>query len=1776
MSAKVRLKKLEQLLLDGRQKTPSSLSVETLLDILVCLFNECSSSPLKREKHVTEFLEWVKPFTSTVKDMRLHRDDFEMLKVIGRGAFGEVAVVKMKNTERIYAMKILNKWEMLKRAETACFREERDVLVNGDCQWITTLHYAFQDDNYLYLVMDYYVGGDLLTLLSKFEDRLPEDMAKFYVAEMVLAIHSIHQQHYVHRDIKPDNVLLDMNGHIRLADFGSCLRMMPDGTVQSSVAVGTPDYISPEILQAMEDGMGKYGPECDWWSLGVCMYEMLYGETPFYAESLVETYGKIMNHEERFQFPSHITDVSEDAKDLMQRLICSRERRLGQNGIEEFKKHPFFSGIDWENIRSTEAPYIPDVSSPSDTSNFDVDDDVLKNPDIAPPISHTGFTGQHLPFVGFTYTTDSCFSDRGQLRLTALADGGSGEDLQPLKDGGLQLEAFERRIRSLEQEKQELSRKLQESTQAVQSLHGSGRGTSTLGRDKEIKKLNEEIERLKKKLADSDRLEHQLEEAVTLRQDYESSSTKLKALDKQVKNLRQEKDDVNKQLVEALERLKSQTKELKDAHQQRKLAMQEFSELNERMAELRSHKQRLSRQLRDKEEEMEVLMQKLDGMRQDIRKTEKARKELEAQLEDARAEASKERKLREHSEVYSKQLESELETLKVKQGTGRASNVSAETQQELTKVKSELDKKILFYEEELVKRDACHGTELKNLRKELHDSESQQVSLQKELLVLKDKLEKANKERQMEMDEALGSLKEKYERERSLLTEENRKLTSETDRLCTFVDKLTTQNRQLEDELQDLASKKESVAQWEAQIAEIIQWVSDEKDARGYLQALASKMTEELESLRSSSLGSRHLDPLWKVRRSQKLDMSARLELQSALDAEIRAKQLVQEELRKVKAANISFESKLKDAEVKNRELEEQLESMKKDLEESRTRSDRGLKLPDFQDSIFEYFNTSPLAHDLTFRTSSVGEVDAAPQKTDVPSPSPSAASEQDEPVKPPATTPTTPSPAYQSSLLTAPKPKAHQLSIKTFSSPTQCTHCTSLMVGLIRQGYACEVCSFICHVSCKDNAPQVCPIPPEQAKRPLGIDVQRGIGTAYKGFVRIPKPTGVKKGWQRAYAVVCDCKLFLYEVPEGKSTQPGVVASQVLDLRDDEFSVSSVLASDVIHATRKDVPCIFRVTSSTLGSPARAVSLLVLAESEAEKRKWVGILEGLQSILAKNRLKNRVVHVLHEAYDSNLPAIKTTLSAAIIDRERIALGTEEGLFVVEVTRDVIVRAADCKKVHQIETVPQEKMVVLLCGRNRHVHLHPWGALDGAEPGFDVKLAETKGCQALSVGSLRPGGTAYMMAAVKRQVLCYEITRAKPYARRMWEVQAPGVVQWLGMVRGRVCVGYPSGFALLALQSEVAPVSLVSPADPSLAFLAQQPLDALHAMEVGANELLLCFSQLGIYVDGQGRRSRTQELMWPATPLACSSNSTYLTVYSDYGVDVFDVHTTEWVQTISLRKIRPLNVEGSLNLLGSEQPRLIYFRNNAAEGCELTIPETSDNIRKLMVRTRSKRKFLFKVPEEERLQQRREMLRDPEMRSKLISNPTNFNHVAHMGPGDGMQVLMDLPLSSETPSPSSSRHHALISPPTNFEHVYHMSPASAGLYLQKEASSQQSLPQLSSSSSSPSTSSLGRSVMPSSQDDLTKDKPRPLSSISRQTRSKTHITRTASGGGEFIGAGSSRNISDPDQDFEREPDSDSTKHSTPSNSSNPSSPPSPNSPHRSQLTLDGLEHTLDG
>uniref|UniRef100_A0A8C6MCV4 non-specific serine/threonine protein kinase n=1 Tax=Nothobranchius furzeri TaxID=105023 RepID=A0A8C6MCV4_NOTFU len=228
---------------------------------------------------------------------------------------------------------------------------------------------AFQDVHHLYMVMEFMPGGDLVTLTINYD--IPEKWARFYTAEVVMALDTIHSMGFIHRDVKPDNMLLDQHGHLKLADFGTCMRMDSTGMVNCETAVGTPDYISPEVLQS-QGGDGYYGRECDWWSVGVFIYEMFVGETPFYAESLIGTYGKIMNHQNALSFPDDV-DMSKDAKDLICSFLTDRFVRLGRTGVDEIKRHPFFRNDQWtfDNIRDTVAPVVPELHSDIDTSNFD-------------------------------------------------------------------------------------------------------------------------------------------------------------------------------------------------------------------------------------------------------------------------------------------------------------------------------------------------------------------------------------------------------------------------------------------------------------------------------------------------------------------------------------------------------------------------------------------------------------------------------------------------------------------------------------------------------------------------------------------------------------------------------------------------------------------------------------------------------------------------------------------------------------------------------------------------------------------------------------------------------------------------------------------------------------------------------------------------------------------------------------------------------------------------------------------------------------------------------------------------------------------------------------------------------------------------------------------------------------------------------------------------------------------------------------------------------------
>ncbi|XP_078315965.1 serine/threonine-protein kinase MRCK alpha-like isoform X3 [Crassostrea virginica] len=1660
MSAEERLRKLSDLYVGGvPNSNGQALSVETLLDVLIVLYDECCNSTLRREKNISEFVDFARQIVSKIKQYRLHREDFEVIRIIGKGAFGEVAVVKLKSTDRVYAMKILNKWEMLKRAETACFKEERDVLVYGDRRWITNLHYAFQDDHYLYLVMDYYCGGDLLTLLSKYEDRLPEDMARFYIAEMVLAIHSLHTMNYVHRDIKPDNVLLDLTGHIVLADFGSCLRLLDDGTVQSSVAVGTPDYISPEILRAMEDGHGRYGPECDWWSLGVCMYEMLYGFTPFYAESLVETYGKIMNHQSKFEFPTDedIEDISEEAKDLLQRLICAADRRFGKNGLQDFINHPWFQGIKWEEIRDMNAPFVPEVSSPTDTSNFDVDESDFRHTDTVPPTSNAAFKGHHLPFIGFTFTKDSQISDTGNLQDTS---GLATENLESLAAA-----AFERRIANLERENKELQRKLADANATIQRSSGeisAAAGASSASSEGEVRQLKEEIAVLHRVVAESQTEISEVEQDLKRAQDLKID------VERKLRLIEEEKQALEKDLQEFRDKYKLQARELKDAVAKQKIAIEQFTDTNESLLKSQSKVKELTRESRNREEEMEEYRRKLDSVKNERRRAEKNVQELHGQCDEYRADANKERKLRERAEQYSRELEQEIEAAKRKNLNRGPTTSHLEMSQEISRLKTELDRKSVELEETVARLTSKLQTEVQDVKFHLTEAEGRYADLKKENVALKDRLN--NQVSVEDLSNQIQRLKlqsEHTERERSQVTDENDRLKEEISFQQSAMNDLVKEKNQLEQEMREIYDKRESVAQWEAQISEIIKWVSDEKDARGYLQALASKMTEELENLKVMGVSDDGGRQRWRNRRSQRLDKMELLTLQSNLNSEIQAKTQISEELTRVKSQSVSLENKIEEQSDLIAKLRKELEDLRSQNEHLKSqklndweKSPQDLSLVNFIKGQFSILNDSEnesmndedsisedaLSRGPDSRTSSQRDLSREESQHHAPTHSSSPAStihtshpaptEQvyDQPWGASKFAPINISPSQS---LPA-QPKTHQFIMKTFSLPYKCNHCTSLMVGIQRQGATCNDCGYSCHIHCMEKAPMVCPVPPDQTKRPMGIDVYKGIGTAYEGYVKVPRMGGIKKGWTRQFVVVCDFKLFLYDISPDRN-QPSHIVQQVLDMRDEEFTVSQVLPSDVIHANKKDIPCIFRVTTSELNPPGSKHQVLMLAESEQERHRWVGALNELHKLLRKNKLPNKAAYLAQEVYDNSLSLVKGTFSAQVLDSNRVVLGTEDGLYVAQLAKDVLLRIGDKsekKPVFQVELVPSEQLVVFTSGKQKHIKLLHQSGLEGHDTD-PVKIPETRGCQMFCVGTVTGGlqGSSFtcLCVAIKRTIQVYELNKTRQKFRKLKEIQVPGQVQCLEVMSQGLCVGCPSYFAIYSVQGDSPPTALLNAEDNSLRYLCQTQVDSLLAVELPKNEFLLIFSVCGVYVDSSGRRSRPIELMWPAAPQAVAYKEPYLTCYTENTVYMFHVHNAEWIQTLCLKKTRPLSRDGSLNLYTNvDMQHIVYFKDLNAEEDLLAISE----IFKGKSVNRNKRRFSFKTRDDHDRGSR-----GPERRSREISAPMSFSHVAHMGPD---QVFATTAVNTahhhSVPTTQSDRRSKIISGPINFSHVAHMGP----------------------------------------------------------------------------------------------------------------------------------------
>jgi serum/glucocorticoid-regulated kinase 2 len=290
------------------------------------------------------------------KQGSLKIEDFDLLKVVGKGSFGKVMQVLKKDTGRIYALKTLRKAHIISRSEVAHTLAERSVLAQINNPFIVPLKFSFQSPEKLYLVLAFVNGGELFHHLQK-EQRFDINRSRFYTAELLCALECLHGFKVIYRDLKPENILLDYSGHIALCDFGLCKLDMKDED-RTNTFCGTPEYLAPELLL----GHG-YTKTVDWWTLGVLLYEMLTGLPPFYDENTNEMYRKIL--QEPLHFPG-LDIVPSAAKDLLTRLLDRNpERRLGANGAAEIKAHHFFSNIDWRKLlqRKYEPSFRPNVVS---------------------------------------------------------------------------------------------------------------------------------------------------------------------------------------------------------------------------------------------------------------------------------------------------------------------------------------------------------------------------------------------------------------------------------------------------------------------------------------------------------------------------------------------------------------------------------------------------------------------------------------------------------------------------------------------------------------------------------------------------------------------------------------------------------------------------------------------------------------------------------------------------------------------------------------------------------------------------------------------------------------------------------------------------------------------------------------------------------------------------------------------------------------------------------------------------------------------------------------------------------------------------------------------------------------------------------------------------------------------------------------------------------------------------------------------------------------------
>lgn len=823
-----RLRLLEEKIQDPR----SVANVDSLLDTVQALVSDCVHPSVKRMKNVEAYMHRYDHVASDICNLRMKTDDFTQIKVIGRGAFGEVQLVRHKSTQRVYAMKLLSKFEMIKRSDSAFFWEERDIMAHANSLWIVQLHFAFQDEKYLYMVMDYMPGGDLVNLMSNYD--VPEKWAKFYCAEVVLALDAIHSMGFVHRDVKPDNMLLGKDGHLKLADFGTCMRMDVDGLVRSDTAVGTPDYISPEVLQS-QGGEGVYGRECDWWSVGVFLYEMLVGDTPFYADSLVGTYSKIMDHKNSLHFPSDV-EISQNAKSLICAFLTDRTKRLGRNGVEEIKSHPFFQNDQWtfDNLRDCAPPVVPELSGDDDTSHFDdLEKDETPEEHFPTP---KAFAGNHLPFVGFTYSRDyQLLTNKGNsVQMSDAVDNSHrNSEIEAL------LERERRQVESLEERQKELVAQLEAVTRREAEFR------------EETTRLEKTLTMLKHDLKESQR---KSENEAEVRRKAESQLQELKRKLEEEQNKRAREMNNNQQVNDKINILEKQLSELQE---KLKSESESAARLRKQTAELTVAKT-ASEQMAN---ELQTMLAALQGQRDT----------LQQEVASLQGQLMQEKSSRTHATDLHKELEGRLAALHTDLERGLAKeNKLTEDNRQLSERVSNLEKECASLTLEL---KAAQNRYQQEVRAHEETQKSRLVSKEEaNLEVVKALQAKLNEEKSARQKADLHW--QEKERQMSMLSVDYRQIQQR-------LQKLEGEYRQEVDKTKALHAQ---VEQEQAKKCALASEVGIQASEVAHLRAREAQLTREVTSLRESKRFAE--EELHRIKTAHSVDVLQMKELQDQLETE--------------------------------------------------------------------------------------------------------------------------------------------------------------------------------------------------------------------------------------------------------------------------------------------------------------------------------------------------------------------------------------------------------------------------------------------------------------------------------------------------------------------------------------------------------------------------------------------------------------------------------------------------------------------------------------------------------------------------------------------------------------------------------------------------------------------------------------------------------------------------------------------------------------------------